>query len=176
MDLSVVIVSWRVRDKLKENLSALFNSQGDFKFEVFVIDNNSGDGSIEMIKKEFPLVNLIVNQDNHGFSSANNQALKLANGQFILLLNPDMQVKPDTLIKVLAWARQNQQATVIGCKLINSQGEIIKQVRHFPKFFDQLAITLKIPHFFPGVVKKYLDSDFDYASSAKVDSIRGAFF
>jgi GT2 family glycosyltransferase len=176
MDLSVVIVSWKVKNKLKENLNALFNSQGDFKFEVFVVDNNSDDGSAEMIKNEFPSVMLIANSDNRGFAAANNQALELASGDYILLLNPDMQVNTDTLAKVLSWAKKNPQATVTGCKLVNNQGEIVKQIRQFPKFSDQLAITLKLPHLFPGIINKYLCSNFNYDESAKVDSIRGAFF
>jgi len=176
MDLSVVIVSWKVKNKLKENLNALFNSQGDFKFEVFVVDNNSDDGSVEMIKNEFPSVMLIANSDNRGFAAANNQALELASGDYILLLNPDMQVNTDTLAKVLFWVKKNPQATVTGCKLVNSQGEIVKQVRRFPKLADQLAVTLKLPHLFPGIINKYLCSDFNYDEPAKVDSIRGAFF
>jgi GT2 family glycosyltransferase len=176
MDLSIVIVSWKVKDKLKDNLSALFNSQGDFKFEVFVVDNNSGEGSVEMIKTEFPQVHLIANPDNRGFAVANNQAIRLAQGNFILLLNPDMQVESDTLIKILDWAKNNPRATVVGCKLVDGQGEIIKQVRRFPKFFDQLAVTLKLPHAFPKIIDKYLYSDFDYTKETKVDTIRGAFF
>ncbi len=176
MDLSVVIVSWKVKDKLKENLNALFNSQGDFKFEVFVVDNNSSDGTVEMIKAEFPSVVLIANPDNRGFATANNQALGLASGNYILLLNPDMLVKPNTLAEALLWAKNNPQATVVGCKLVNGQGEIVKQIRRFPKFSDQLAVTLKLPHLFPRIVNKYLCSDFNYNEPAKVDSIRGAFF
>lgn len=176
MDLSVVIVSWKVKDKLKENLTALFNSQGDFKFEVFVVDNNSADGTVEMIKAEFPSVLLIANSDNRGFAAANNQALELASGNYVLLLNPDMQVNADTLAKVLVWAKNNPQATVVGTKLVNGQGEVVKQIRRFPKLADQLAVTLKLPHFFPGIINKYLCSKFDYNQSAKVDSIRGAFF
>ncbi len=176
MDLSVVIVSWNVKDKLKNNLATLFKSQGDFKFEVFVVDNNSTDGSTALVSAEFPQVKLITNSDNRGFAAANNQAIKETSGQFILLLNPDMQVEPDTLSKTLIWARQNPEATVIGCRLINEQGETIKQVRRFPKLFDQLMIALKLPHLFPGIVNKYLASDFNYEEAAPVDSIRGAFF
>ena len=176
MDLSVVIVSWKVKNKLKENLNALFNSQGDFKFEVFVVDNNSEDGSAQMIKNDFPAVMLIANSDNRGFAAANNQALRLASGNYILLLNPDMQVRPDTLIKTLDWAKNNSQATVVGCKLVGEDEKIVEQVRHFPKFFDQLAVTLKLPHLFPGIINKYLCADFNYDEAAKVDSVRGAFF
>lgn len=176
MELSVIIVSWKVREKLKANLNALFNSQGDFKFEVFVVDNNSEDGSVEMINQEFPAVILIANQDNLGFAAANNQAIKKATGKFVLLLNPDMQVATDTLEKVLNWAVNNPQATVTGCKLISESGEIVKQVRRFPKLYDQLAVTLKLPHIFPAIINNYLCFDFDYEKAAKVDSIRGAFF
>ncbi len=176
MDLSVIIVSWKVKDKLKNNLDALFNSQGDFKFEVFVVDNNSSDGTIEMIGKEFPLVKLIANADNRGFAAANNQALKLSIGEFVLLLNPDMQLEATTLFNALNWAKNNSQATVSGCKLVNSDGAIVKQVRNFPKLADQLSITIKLPHIFPGIVNKYLNVNFDYSKASRVDSIRGAFF
>ncbi len=176
MDLSVVIVSWKVKEKLSSNLNALFNSQGDFKYEVFVVDNNSGDGSAEMVRKNFPLVKIIANPENRGFAAANNQALKECSGKYILLLNPDMQLRPDTLLKMLDWMKNNPQATVGGCKLVNEQGEIVKQVRRFPKLIDQLMVTLKLPHIFPKIINKYLYSDFDYSQAAKVDSIRGAFF
>lgn len=176
MDLSIIIVSWRVKDKLRENLQALFSSETNFSFEVFVVDNNSSDGSVEMIKNEFPKVKLIANHDNLGFAKANNQAIKEATGNYILLLNPDMLVQVDTLDKALTWAKNNEQVTVSGFKLINDQGEIIKQVRKFPKLCDQLMIILKIPHLFPAVLNNYIPINFDYEKAAKVDSVRGAFF
>jgi len=176
MDLSIIIVSWNVKDKLRENLVSLFKSEGDFKFEILVVDNNSGDGSAAMVMAEFPLVRLIANPENLGFAKANNQALKLASGKFILLLNPDMRVSADTLKNILAWAANNPQATVCGCKLVDEKGNIVKQVRRFPKFWDQLLVTLKVPHLFSRVVNGYLNTKFAYDQAAKVDSIRGAFF
>jgi len=176
MDLSIVIVSWQVKEKLRENLSALYNSQGDFSFEVWVVDNNSNDGSAAMVRAEFPQAHLIANEENLGFAAANNQALKSAVGKFILLLNPDMRVRPDTLAKALYWAEHNPQATVSGIKLTDESGKTIKQVRRFPTFLDQLAIVLKLPHLFPAVVSRYLEVDFNYEQAAKVDSLRGAFF
>jgi len=176
MDLSVIIVSWNVKEKLRDNLQALFESEGDFNFEVFVVDNASADGSADLVKTEFPQVKLIVNETNLGFAQANNQALELAQGRYILLLNPDMSVFPNTLENMLAWAEENPQATVSGCRLVNVRGETVKQVRHFPKLFDQLMITWKVPHFFPTVLNSYLLTKFDYSRASKVDSIRGAFF
>ena len=176
MDLSIIIVSWKVKDKLRANLEALFASQGDFSYEVFVVDNNSGDGTAEMVRDEFPKVKLIANQDNFGFAKANNQAIKQAIGDYILLLNPDMLVNPDTLQKALSWAKNNQQAAVSSFRLINEQGETIKHVRRFPTLFDQLMVILKVPHFLPFVLNRYLSSNFDYEKESRVDSVRGAFF
>ena len=185
MDLSIVIVSWNVQEKLRENLKAIYQtspqpapSQGEgvISFEVFVVDNNSADSTVEMVKKEFPQVNLIANKENFGFAKANNQAIKQAKGEFILLLNPDTRVLPDTLSNMLKWMRKNKQAAVAGCHLVNEKGDTINHVRRFPTVWDQLAIVLKMPHIFPNVLNKYLRNDFDYSKPAKVDSVRGGFF
>ena len=176
MELSIIIVSWNVKEKLRANLQALLASKTNFSFELFVVDNNSGDGSAEMVENEFPQVRLIANSDNLGFAKANNQAIKEARGNFILLLNPDMQVFSDTLENSLNWAKKNPQAVVSGFKLVNEKNEIIKQVRKFPKLFDQLMIVLKVPHVAPSVLNSYLLPNFDYEKATKVDSIRGAFF
>lgn len=178
MDLSIIIVSWNVKEKLRENLGALFKSVGDFAFEVFVVDNNSADGTAVMVKNEFPQVKLIANAENLGFAKANNQALRLCSEQArcVLLLNPDMKVFPDTLDSMISWMENHKQASVAGCRLINEKGETIRHARRFPGFFDQLAIVLKIPHLFPSVLNRYLRADFDYDQSAKADSVRGGFF
>lgn len=176
MKLSIIIVSWKVKDLLRENLQTLFKSQVDFDWEVFVVDNNSQDGTGEMIKKDFPQVKLIANSDNLGFARANNQAIKKAGGDYILLLNPDMRVFPNTLSHMILWADKHPEAGVSGCHLVDEKGKTIAQARNFPTLWDQLAIVLKIPHIFPQVLDKYLKKDFDYSREAEVDSIRGSFF
>jgi GT2 family glycosyltransferase len=176
MDLSIIIVSYNVKKKLRENLESIFSSNVDFSLEVFVVDNNSKDGSAEMVEKNFPQVKLIKNTENLCFSKANNMAIKKSQGNFILLLNPDMQVFPDTLEKSLNFAKNNPQAIVSSCKLVDEKNNIIRHVRRFPKFFDQLMIVLKVPHIFPGVLNRYLVKDFDYSKDQKVDSVRGSFF
>jgi len=176
MDISIIIVSWNVREKLKQNLAALYKSHGNFSFEIFVVDNNSTDGSVKMVREKFYQVKLIVNQENLGFAKANNQAIKLASGRYILLLNPDMKVFPDTLVNLVSWFNLHQQAMVVGCKLVNEQGGIIRHVRCFPTIWDQLAIVLKLPYFLPSILDKYLRDDFVYSEENKVDSVRGSFF
>lgn len=176
MDISIVIVSWNVREKLRENIEALFASQGNFSFEVFVIDNNSHDGSAEMVEKDFGQVKLIKNKKNLGLAKAVNQVKHRLKGDFILLLNPDNIVFGDTLDKMLKWMKANPQASVAGCHLVDERGETIKHVRRFPTAWDQLAIILKLPHLFPGILDKYIIKDFDYSEAQQVDSIRGSFF
>lgn len=176
MDLSIIIISWKVKEKLRENLLALAVSRGDFSREIFVVDNNSDDGTVEMIKTEFPEIKLIANADNLGFAAANNQAIKQAAGDFILLLNPDMRVNEETLETSWRWAQTHPAAVVTGIKLTDLKGQIVPQVRLFPKFFDQLMIILKVPHFLPSVLNKYLCADFDYQQASRVDSVRGAYF
>jgi len=171
MKLSIIIVSWKVKDLLQENLEAIFRSQIDFDWEIFVVDNNSGDGTTEMVKRKFPRVNLIANQENLGFARANNQAIKKARGDYILLLNPDMRVFPDTLANMISWADKHPEAGVAGCHLINKKGETVPQARNFPTWRDQMAIILKIPHIFPQVLNGYLKKDFDYLRKVFPESL-----
>lgn len=176
MDISIIIVSYKVKELLRNNLEALFESQGDLSQEIFVVDNNSGDGSVEMVRKDFPQVNVIANSENLGFAAANNQAIRRCSGKYVLLLNPDMQVFPDTLEKMVSWMDHHPEAGVAGCKLVNEQGEVIPHLRKFPGFWDQLAIVLKLPHLFPFVLNRYIPKNIDYNQEQEVDSIRGSFF
>ena len=176
MDLSIIIVSWNVKELLKKNLKEIYQNTKNISFEIFVIDNNSQDKTVEMIKKKFPQVNLIINNHNTGFAKANNQGIKKAKGKYILLLNPDMKVLDNTLENMVAWMDKNKKAGVAGCHLVDNNNKTIPHVRKFPEFFDQLMIVLKIPHVFPKVLDKYLMKNFDYNKEAEVDSIRGAFF
>lgn len=180
MNLSVIIVSYNVCEKLKKNLESILNSKfsgdEDFSLEVFVVDNASVDGSADMVEKNFPDVKLIRNEKNFGFARANNIAIKQSRGDFILLLNPDMRLFPETLYNSWKFAKKTPRATVSSCLLVDSNNKTIKHIRHFPTFLNQLAIVLKIPHIFPKVLHFYLCSDFDYNLTQKVDSVRGSFF
>ena len=190
MDLSIVIVSWNVKEKLRECLRSieehnplqsplnLRGETGGLQYEVFVVDNASKDGSIEMVEKEFPWVYVIKNNANFGFAKANNQAIRLSQGRYVLLLNPDMRVFPGTLEDMVKFMDEpaNSKVGVAGCYLVSEAGETVPHVRRFPTIKDQLAILLKLPHLFPRVLDSYMMTDFDYSKEAWVDSIRGSFF
>ncbi|MDD5528112.1 MAG: glycosyltransferase family 2 protein [Patescibacteria group bacterium] len=175
MDLSIIIVSWNVREKLNRCLSHLLLSRTNFKFEVFVVDNGSRDGSAEMVGKDFPEVKLIANDGNLGFAKAVNQAFRQTSGDFIFLLNPDNFVFPLTVDNLLHWLKAKEQAAMAGCRLLDKDGSDIKgQVRKFPGLFNQLAIVLKWPYLFTHILDRYLCIGFDYDQPAIVDSVRGS--
>ncbi len=175
-DISIIIVSWNVREKLAECLTSIEKASQNLNVEVFVVDNFSHDGSADMVEKDFPHVELIRNNYNAGCARAVNRALKRATGDLILWMNPDMRLFDDTLDHVKKVARENPQAGVIGAKLENEKGEIVPHIRNFPTTKDQLAIATKFAKLFPSTLNSYLQKDFDYTKPAYVDSIRGSFF
>ncbi|HTX86712.1 MAG TPA: glycosyltransferase family 2 protein [Candidatus Nanoarchaeia archaeon] len=175
MDLSIIIVSWNVKEKLNKCLTHLWLSQTNFVFEVFVVDNGSRDGSAAMVREEFPEVKLIANDGNLGFARAVNQAFRQSAGEFIFLLNPDNFVFPSTIDSLVNWLKINRRAALAGCRLFDKNSLDIKgQVRKFPGLFNQLAIVLKWPYLFPGILNRYLRIGFDYDRPAIVDSVRGS--
>lgn len=174
--VSIVIVSWNVREQLRANLRRLFDLAGEVPFEVFVVDNASSDGTAAMVRGEFPSVNLVENAENRGFAAANNQALRLASGEVVLLLNPDMIVEPGALKAAHEALVDDWDIGVLGLRLKDSQGRVHPSVRRFPGLADQLAVTLKLARFFPRLLDRHLAPDFDYARSQDVDQVRGSFF
>ena len=120
--LSVIIVNYNVKHFIEQCLFSVLKASEQFVCEVFVVDNNSVDGSVDLIKEKFPQVTLIENKSNTGFSVANNQAIRQATGEFILLLNPDTIVQEDTFNKVLSFMDENQIAGGLGVKMLDGQG------------------------------------------------------
>jgi GT2 family glycosyltransferase len=176
MNLSIIIVNYKVKELLDNCLKSIFDNSENINLDIIVIDNNSQDGSLEMIKTKYPQVNLIPHPKNSGFARANNLGFKESKYDYVLLLNPDMQILPHTLENMIRWMDENQQASVAGCHLIDQNRRTLPHIRRFPRLSDQLAITLKIPHILPFILNNYLQKDFDYSQASKVDSIRGAFF
>ena len=116
LDLSIVIVSFNVKDFLKNCLHSIYKHDQQISFEVIVADNNSVDGTKEMVQEVFPQVNFIHNKRNLGFSAANNQAVPEAGGKYILLLNPDTYVYENTLREMVFFMDDHPEAGVAGCR------------------------------------------------------------
>jgi GT2 family glycosyltransferase len=117
--VSVIIVNWNTRDILRDCLRSVYEQTRGISFEVIVIDNASSDGSVAMVKAEFPQVVLIENRDNRGFAAANNQGMAIARGRYCLLLNSDTVVLDGAIQKTIAFADQHPKAAVVGCRVLN---------------------------------------------------------
>ncbi|MCC7514134.1 MAG: glycosyltransferase, partial [Bacteroidia bacterium] len=125
MKLSVVIVNYNVKYFLEQCLISVGKAISDIDAEVFVVDNNSVDGSCQMVHKKFPFVTLIENKVNTGFSKANNQAIVQSKGEYVLLLNPDTVVEEDTFKKVVDFMDSHPQAGGLGVHMIDGNGKFL---------------------------------------------------
>jgi GT2 family glycosyltransferase len=133
MDLSVIILNYNTKQLLKDCLSSIFASGRSESWEVIVSDNGSTDGSLDMVKQEFPQVKIIANNANLGFSKGNNVAIMQAVGRHILLLNSDTIVKPDAFTKMVAKADSSANIGALGPKILLPNGELDPSARrNFP--------------------------------------------
>ncbi|MFN8277312.1 MAG: glycosyltransferase [Chitinophagales bacterium] len=148
MDLSVVIVNYNVRYFLEQCLQSVYRAGNGITMEVFVVDNNSQDGSVEMVREKFPQVQLIANSGNPGFSKANNQAMALAKGQYVLILNPDTVVAEDTFGTCIRFMEEQTACGALGVKMIDGKGVFLPESKRglptpavaFYKMFGMAAL------------------------------------
>lgn len=176
--LSVVIVNYNVKHFIEQCLFSVLKASENIACEVFVVDNNSVDGSVTLIKEKFPQVNLIVNKTNTGFSVANNQALKIAKGEYVLLLNPDTVVQEDTFSKILAFMDEHPDAGGLGVKMLDGQGNFAPESkRGLPTPEVAFYKMFGFSRFFPKSKRfgKYHLSYLSEDELAEIDVMSGAF-
>lgn len=137
-DVSIIVVNWNTRTLLAGCLGSIAQSNDDLDVEVFVVDNGSTDGSREMVRQEFPDVNLITSTENLGFARANNRAIRVSHGRYALLLNSDTVVQPGALQAMVHFADQHPEAGVIGCRLLNADGSLQPSWAQFPTLWSEL--------------------------------------
>jgi GT2 family glycosyltransferase len=178
MDLSVIIVSYNVKHFLKQCLFSVKKASENIDYEIFVVDNNSADGSCSMVRTEFPDVKLIMNNVNRGFSAANNQALKMAGGRFILLLNPDTIVEEDTFTRCISFMNEHNEAGAMGVRMIDGRGRVLPESkRALPTPGTAFYKIFGLSYIFPRsrIFNRYYLSHIDDHQTAKVDILSGAF-
>ena len=178
MQLSIVIVNYNVKHFLIQCLQSVQKSIAGIEAEVFVVDNASSDDSVEMVKEKFSWVHLIANTENMGFSYANNQAIRIAKGKFVLLLNPDTLVEEDTFVKCMDFMNQTPDAGALGVKMINGNGEFLpesKRALPIPSvaFYKIFGFSKLFPRSkkFGSYHLTYLDND----KTQSVEVLSGAF-
>ncbi len=178
LDLSIIIVSYNTKDFLKKCLNSIYETSKDFSFEVIVSDNNSKDGSVEMVKKEFKDVILLENKQNFGFSKANNIGVKKSSGRYVLFLNSDTVVYPNTLKHIINFMDKEKNAGAATCRLEIPNGRIDDAShRGFPTpwnsftHFSGLSKIFGKTKLFGGYNLGYLD----YSKVHEIDALAGAF-
>ncbi|MCK4559669.1 MAG: glycosyltransferase [Calditrichia bacterium] len=176
--LSIIIVNYNVRDFLMHALESIQRAVVNIPHEIFIVDNASVDGSVEMVKNRFPDVKLIENQINKGFAAANNQAMKESSGEFIVLINPDTVVQEDTFSRLIEFMEKNPDAGAATCKILNPDGSFSVDSRHsiptpMTAFWKQIGFSRLFPKskIFAGYNLTYLDENEIYP----VDAISGSF-
>lgn len=119
MDVSILIVNWNTCQYLKKGLQSIRDTVKGIEYEVIVVDNDSQDGSAEMVRRDFPEVRLIESPQNLGFARGNNQAMSIARGENILVMNPDVILEPNTVKGLMSFAQDHPDAAALSPKLLN---------------------------------------------------------
>ena len=190
VDLSVIIVSWNVRDLLQRCLQALVPSskfqascsplnnleRGTWNLELFVVDNASSDGSAAMVRQHFPQVQLIANESNLGFTHANNQGIAASQGRYVLLLNPDTAVVDDAVAMLLAFLEAHPDVGVVGPQLRYPDGSIQPSRRRFPTLATAFVESTVLQPLFAGssLLRRYYLADQPDDVTQDVDWLVGA--
>ena len=176
--ISIIIVNYNVEFFLEQCLNSVKKALQHVNGEVYIVDNNSIDGSVEMVEKKFPQYNLIANKDNRGFSKANNQAILLSDSEYILLLNPDTVVEEDTFTRIIDFMDSHPKAGGLGVRMLDGKGKFLPESKRglptpsvaFYKIFGLSRIFPKSKRF--GQYHLGYLSEFE---TNEVDILSGAF-
>lgn len=169
MKLSVVILNYNVRFFLELCLHSVRAATSNIESEIIVVDNNSTDGSCDMVKQLFPEVILIENKVNLGFSKGNNQGVEKSQGEYLCILNPDTVVAENTFIQLLNFSKTKENIGIVGCKLIDGIGKFL------PESKRNIPVVKVALQKIRGKSKNYYAKHIQEEDVAKVDILVGAF-
>lgn len=176
-DISIIIVSFNTREVLRESLQSVDREKGELKIEVFVVDNNSHDGSVEMVQAEFPHVHVLRSEINLGFGAANNVALEIARGRYVVLLNSDAFLCPNSLQLSVSQMDDHPEVGLAGGRLVGRDFSLQPSARMFPNILSDFLVMTGLAHKFP---KSRFFGRFDRTwadpmQPAEVDWVPGAY-
>lgn len=176
-DVSLIIVSFNTRDVLRESLESVQRERGNLRMEVFVVDNGSKDGSVEMVATEFPDVHLLRSEVNLGFGAANNLAIELAQGRYVVLLNSDAFLCPDSLRISFEYMNEHPDVGLAGGRLVGRDFSWQPSARMFPSVLSDFLVLSGLAHRFPKsrFFGKFDRTWADPTKPAEVDWVPGAF-
>lgn len=174
--LSIIVVSWNVEDRLRDCLNSVAAGSLDLTREVIVVDNDSADGSADMVEAEFPDAVLIRNPDNRGFAVACNQGIEVARGRIILLLNPDTLVIDDVLAETVRYLDDHEDVGALGCQLLDVDGSVHDSCSRHPSLTNLALVTSGLARLpWPRVLGRYEYGGWDRRSERDVDVVTGCY-
>jgi N-acetylglucosaminyl-diphospho-decaprenol L-rhamnosyltransferase len=180
-DLSIIIVNWNVKDLLRLCLDSVIESLRSGKgrqlsSQLIVVDSASSDGSVAMLREEFPQVHLIANEENVGFTRGNNQGIAVSDGRYVLLLNPDTEIVGDALGEMVAYMEAHRTVGALGPQLLDPDGLVQSSRRRFPTLWTAYLESTLLQQWFPesGTLRRYYVLDGADDETQAVDWVVGA--
>jgi GT2 family glycosyltransferase len=174
MDLSIIIVNYRSRDKLMNCLAALRRAEiGGLKYEIIVVDNNSGDDLSE-VGRQYPDIRLIMSPVNRGMGAGNNLGVKAAAGEFVFILNPDTAIRGRAITDLLNYLKGRPAVGLVGPKLLYPDGSLQMSCSRFPSFFMPILRRTFLGDYFKASRDSFIMSDFNHNSLRSVDWLMGS--
>jgi len=178
VDISIIIVNWNTKNFLQSCLTSIVRHTSACSMEIVVVDNGSSDGSVDMVRRVFPEVRLLVNDRNQGFAAANNRGLSHAHGRYLLLLNSDTVVLPDAFEDMIHYMDAHPHVGALGPRLLNEDGSLQISVRDFPRLDHDAAMMLNVKHWpiIGNVGRRYMQQTYlpNPERISEVDWVMGA--
>lgn len=177
IDLSIVIVNYKTYDLLDNCLNTIYKYHPNNNFEIIVVDNEYNFSEVTRIKDKFPKVIFILNKINNGFAKANNQALELINGEYILFLNNDIIFIENSIDIILDFVKKIEYPFILSCRLLNKDGSVQPSVFEIPKLIHEISSNLFLYKIFPNSSKfnKYHYNNIEIKDTCNVGAVTGAF-
>lgn len=179
LNLSIVVVTWNAAGYLENFIKSIYKQTKKISFEIWVVDNNSQDKTVELMRTKFPQIKIIANFNNPGFSRANNQAIKKARGEYTLTLNPDMLIKNRAIEKSYFFLKNHHNFGAVGVRLVDKDNKLqITSAREFPTIWGELCFYLHLFRTPLGKTKifgSYIMSYWDHADRREIEAITGAY-
>lgn len=175
IDVTAIIVNYNTSGLLRPCVNALRNSAAGLRLQIVIVDNASRDDSAAVMRADFADCELLFNTENVGFGRANNQALAVARGRYVLLLNTDAFVAADTIAVTVRYLDENARCGLLGVRLEGRDGELQPSCRYFPTPWNEFLFTTGLARFFPGT-RLIDDMDWDHTSVRECDWVPGCYY
>ena len=173
--MTTIVVNYNTKALVPRCLAALRASAGSIPLQIVIVDNASRDGSAEMLRRDFADCDLIFNATNVGFGRANNQALALARGRYVLLLNTDAFVALESIERTVRFLDENPSCGLLGVRLVGRDGALQPSCRYFPTPWNEFLSSAGLSRFFPGA-RGVDDMAWDHASPRECDWVPGCYY